>query len=64
MPETVDEHEEALRNERGQVAAQALIEFLKQVGNLTSAHGEICFHLDDGMNMQMPFQFGKEHPHA
>ena len=62
--ETLDQHTEALKEERGESVAKALIDFLTKTANLTSAHGEICFHFDDGMDMQVPFQFGKEHPHA
>jgi hypothetical protein len=55
--ETLDQHTEALREERGDRMRDAMIASIVDSGaeNLEGAHGEVCFHFDDGMTMQIVF---------
>jgi hypothetical protein len=64
--ETLDKHVEDLRKERSARMHDALLESLVNSGseNLEGAHGEVCFHFDDGMTMQILFTAEKQTEHA
>lgn len=62
MNDPIDEHTEALREERGNSMREALIDAIVESGseNLDGAHGTVCFHFDDGMTMQVVFECNKK----
>lgn len=62
MDKELDQHTEALREERSNRMRDALIQSVVNAGaeTLEGAHGEVCFHFDDGTTMQITFECCKE----
>lgn len=58
----IEKHAERLREERSDKCAAALARVVMETGvpACVVAHGEVCFHFDDGTSLQVTFHAGAQ----